>query len=479
MTLDDLIRAAGLAGGTEADSAYREPTPAPRPSLGLGIDLFTGAPRAIGGQAMEAATEPPQRLPGPSGEYDSPGHAGSIWERIGALGDLPHVPFYTEGRHRSNPLLALLALASGYANARGHLAQNDKLERLQFANKEEQAVASRKAERDQAFLRARETAGQLRREKQAITERRIEQMNSAIGDHETRLQAWKIHASSAQTQEELDTAKRQAAGEQAAIDRIRRDLSKLTGETALEQAGIAAPTGEVPGLPSAPPRPPKAGTAGAPVNISPQAWDIVQQIKAGKIRPSYVKTLSSRSGLRDQVVSGLASEGIDVTELERTSEAEQRFTGTINGRQFTMLRGAEKTVQETLKALWDANEAVATHTKFGPSEELNKKADLFYKNFPGEGYNAIDNRTAIAAATRDQIAVILQAGGTPTETAQEIANNIIQSDRTTPPQRLRNQLKQAAKQFGLRETIFGALKPQKTQPAQSTRPSLDSFVRPN
>lgn len=262
MTLDELLELAGLAGGTAPDPQAFRPTSSPTPPLGAGMDVSTGYPRAIGGAPMAPAVEPGLRLPGPGGAPDRPG-SSSFLERLATVGGVPHIPYYggENGSRKSPPIVALLALASGALNARAKLAGADKLERLTFADRQDRQVAERKKERDQAFLTARGHAETLRKEKGAIREQRISQMTTALRDRETRLQAWKLQANQATTPEQLDTAKRQANSEQQAIDKINRDLSGLTGQSQLEQAGIEVPS-EVAGLPTKVPKPPKESTGG-------------------------------------------------------------------------------------------------------------------------------------------------------------------------------------------------------------------------
>lgn len=259
MTLDDLIRLAGLDGGTEAETAARGLLGQPTPSLGLGTDPLSGAPRDIGGSPMVPAVEPPLRLPGPGGGIDRPGDRGSLWERLGDAGGLPHIPFYggERGSTRSHPLLALLALASGYANARSSLALKGRADRLSFASKEEQRVAQRQAERDKTFARARSLADETRKEKREVNRIRMEQMQAAIVRKEARIQALQSAALASPPGTDVSEHKRAAASEAQSLVTLRRDLAKLTGDAQLSDAGV-----ELPPFPDTAPRVKESGGGG-------------------------------------------------------------------------------------------------------------------------------------------------------------------------------------------------------------------------
>ncbi len=493
VTLDELLQAAGLAGGgtspdaTVSPRGFRPPTP----SLGTGTDPMTGYPRAVGGGVMEPAVEPPLRLPGPGGMPDRPG-GSSFWERLGQAGGLPAIPYRTgEGpgdNDRSSPFALLYNLAAGYANARGKMAGADKLERLTFADRQDQQVAARKAERDQTFARARTLAETVRKEKAEREAKRVDQMTTARRDHENRLQAWLLQINSPNvTEESLAYSKRMANREQQAIDTIDRDLSRLSGQQALQQAGV--PDNEIPGLPTSAPKPPRdTATTSMTDEERRKADAMITSIAEGRMDPATIRSLTPRSNVRNYVTLGLADLGIDVRSIERDVTAEKVHTRTINGRQFTMLRGAEESIDGILKRLEAANAEVSRVAPITVSEDLNKFTDWFNRQglTGGAAYDAINNRTTIASETRDQIAQVLQAGGTPTDAAMSIANEIVASDRFVPPRKLAQQIKSARVGFGIRTEAFKQSKPAYTKPGARPdpkvapeRPSIDSLLEPD
>lgn len=204
------------------------------------------------------------------------------------------------------------------------------------------------------------------------------------------------------------------------------------------------------------------------------AYDkLIEEITVGNQPPDIIKSMNFRGNGRNYVITGLARNGVDITSLQRDINAQRQFSNTINGRQFTLLRGSEATIELALKRAEVANERVAKFAKYGKNEDWNKFMDEFTKRgFRGtDAYKAVNDREQIAQGARDQIAQVLQAGGTPSEMALSIADDILPSDRTAAPSRFRQGIANARAGFGERKETFQGLKPQKTTRGESTVPA--------
>lgn len=257
----DILQMLASSPGTAPDT-FAPPMPQPRPTLPGAITAPTQADMApeVG---LRDLSEPTSGL-------------GGYWQRVAeASGGEPFGPVrYIRGSSRdpftgrtrdSSPLMGLLALATGFANAKAKRSLTEKAKRDLFASKEDAAAAQRQKQRDEAFAAAKKAASETRdlrkksedSKRQALT-KRAEEMARAINDRVTRAAS----APDAQSQ----------ANFMADAKRIQTDLQRVLSDPLMAGFnGAGLPVGGLPAMTPRPARPaPILGTVEAKKAAAPK-----------------------------------------------------------------------------------------------------------------------------------------------------------------------------------------------------------------
>jgi len=240
--------------------------------------------------AVSTVLRPSPLLPETTAQLPEPSGMDAFWQRVGGAtgGDVfGHVPFragyskdpFTGKSQNSSPLMALLALASGYANAKARRGMKAGEEAKLFRKREQSAADARVKERNDAFTDARTKAAKVREERRT-------QMQKAIEKHRAAADAADARARSAgsPTVQANHIAARDAALAQAS--QVEADLAKLEGRAPKSQPAV-------PKIQAPAPKPARAAAAPKPA-AAPKAKKLSEatQQTIDKMRRSGVKTFA-------------------------------------------------------------------------------------------------------------------------------------------------------------------------------------------
>ena len=209
----------------------------------------------------------------------------------------------------------------------------------------------------------------------------------------------------------------------------------------------------------------------------PTAGDdaLLDRIAAGDYPPDVLSGRLTEAKIRLLDRMALLHPEFNLTEAVTNWTSRMKFTGTINNRQFTLLRSAQDSLHKLLQPVRDANEAVRKNSGLSFSPALNKwvLSPLARQGIVGrKGQKALAQRASAATQAIEPLAQIFIAGGQPTEESFALAKAVLSVDESTPPDVLDDQLDAVAPGMKVRDVAFRSQEPQAPGPAQPSRPNV-------
>jgi hypothetical protein len=413
----------------------------------------------------------------------------NFWERFGMAnhGDVGPTPAFTiggsggPGGGSSTGLAAITALLHGFLQGKANQGLLSASKKHELVLGQLHDIEAKRKARDEAFKTASDQAFELkkiREQAQATAENRAPekppvdtQMNTLVGNLLVADAARAQNMNARLDQMERARTGYRAKGDDASLAAAKRidtdyDALKTKRDSFLEEAGARADKANATK---------KASGASADPTLDAK----VEKFYDGTYDPALL------SGRMTQEVSAILGRmavlhpDFDLAQKKLEYTSKNTLVHTFNGRQFSLLRGAQDTIDALLKPLEDANKAVEDAGILTVSPSVNRKlaAPAAREGLRGKkAQQLLVDRSAAAANLVEPIAQILQAGGTPTEQALSVAQHIIEMKDETPPRVLQEQIDRARESFGIKREKFRNIQPQNIAPAN--RPPLDSFVRP-